>query len=88
MRNYFNKYGNEYGINTEIMKFLSVHIEKVKFLTKLCAVITHNVSKTKELVVDFRRGSRIHTPLSIGGTLVVRVSCFKFLCVYLADSTW
>ncbi|KAI3375581.1 hypothetical protein L3Q82_003702 [Scortum barcoo] len=37
-----------------------------------------NVSKTKELIVDFRRRQREeHTPLSINGTTVERVSSFR-----------
>ncbi len=39
-----------------------------------------NVSKTKELIVDFRKQhQRPYTPLMISGTPVVRVSSFKLL---------
>ncbi|KAI4882647.1 hypothetical protein NFI96_005649, partial [Prochilodus magdalenae] len=65
--------------------------EEVKLLTEWCAAnnLSLNVSKTKELIIDFRKGGRMHTPLNIGGTLVERVSSFKFLCVHLAeDLTW
>ncbi|KAI3371986.1 hypothetical protein L3Q82_006856 [Scortum barcoo] len=41
-----------------------------------------NVSKTKELIVDFRRRQREeHAPLSINGTTVERVNSFRFLGV-------
>ncbi|KAI4899819.1 hypothetical protein NFI96_005030 [Prochilodus magdalenae] len=48
--------------------------EEVKLLTEWCAAnnISLNVSKTKELIIDFRKGERTHTPLNIGGTLVER----------------
>ncbi|KAI4873791.1 hypothetical protein NFI96_002788 [Prochilodus magdalenae] len=65
--------------------------EEVKLLTEWCAAnnLSLNVSKTKELIIDFRKGGRTHTPLNTGGTLVERVSSFKFLCVHLAeDLTW
>ena len=65
--------------------------EEVKLLTEWCAAnnLSLNVSKTKELIIDFRKGGRTHTPLNIGGTLVERVSSFKFLGVHLAeDLTW
>ncbi len=48
-----------------------------------------NIDKTKELVVDFRRQSREHTPITIDKTPVERVSSFKFLCVHITeDLTW
>ncbi len=48
-----------------------------------------NIDKTKELVVDFRRQSREHTPISIDKTPVERVNSFKFLCVHITeDLTW
>ncbi len=49
-----------------------------------------NVSKTKELIVDFRkRHLRPYTPLMISGTPVERVSSFKYLGVNISeDLTW
>ncbi len=49
-----------------------------------------NVSKTKELIVDFRkRQQRPYTPLIISGTSVERVSSFKYLGVNISeDLTW
>ncbi len=44
-----------------------------------------NVSKTKELIVDFRkRQQRPYTPLMISGTPVERVSSFKYLGVNIS----
>ncbi len=48
-----------------------------------------NIDKTKELVVDYRRQSREHTPITIDKTPVERVSSFKFLGVHITeDLTW
>ncbi len=48
-----------------------------------------NINKTKELVVDFRRQSREHTPITINKTPVERVNSFKFLGVHITeDLTW
>ncbi|KAI4905095.1 hypothetical protein NFI96_019613, partial [Prochilodus magdalenae] len=48
--------------------------EEVKLLTEWCATnnLCLNVSQTKELIIDFRKRGRMHTPLNIGGTLVER----------------
>ncbi len=48
------------------------------------------MSKTKELIVDFRkRQQRPYTPLMISGTPVERVSSFKYLGVNISeDLTW
>ena len=44
-----------------------------------------NVSKTKEVIVDYKRlqGER-HTPIYIRGTAVERVSCFRFLGINIS----
>ncbi len=66
--------------------------EEVSTLTKCCQENHHslNIDKTKELVVDYRRQSREHTPITIDNkTPVERVSSFKFLGVHITeDLTW
>ncbi len=60
-------------------------------LTKWCQEnhLSLNIDKTKELVVDYRRQSREHTPITIDKTPVERMSSFKFLCVHITeDLTW
>ncbi len=54
------------------------------------SAVSLNVSKTKELIVDFRkRHLRPYTPLMISGTPVERVSSFKYLGVNISeDLTW
>ncbi len=54
-------------------------------LTKWCQEnhLSLNIDKTKELVVDYRRQSREHTPITIDKTPVERVSSFKFLGVHI-----
>ena len=48
-----------------------------------------NVSKTKELIVDFRRNKSSVNPISINNCEVEQINVFKFLGVYLTnDLTW
>ncbi|KAI5610553.1 gastrula zinc finger protein XlCGF28.1-like [Silurus asotus] len=49
-----------------------------------------NTTKTKELIVDFRKSnSGRHLPVNINGTEVERVSSFKFLEVHISeDLSW
>ncbi len=64
---------------------------EVSTLTKWCQEnhLSLNIDKTKELVVDFRRQSREHTPITIDKTPEERVNSFKFLSVHITeDLTW
>ncbi|KAI4898625.1 hypothetical protein NFI96_006403 [Prochilodus magdalenae] len=65
--------------------------EEVQQLTDWCRTnnLSLNVDKTKEMVVDFRRARRDHSPLHIDGSTVEIVKSTKFLGVHLAeDLTW
>ncbi len=69
----------------------TAHREEVSTLTKWCQEnhLSLNIDKTKELVVDYRRQSREHTPITIDKTPVERVNSFKFICVHITeDLTW
>ncbi len=70
----------------------AAYLEEVERLTSWCQdnCLSLNVSKTKELIVDFRkRQQRPYTPLMISGTPVERVSSFKYLSVNISeDLTW
>ncbi len=70
----------------------TAYLDEVERLTSWCQdnCLSLNVSKTKELIVDFRkRQQRPYTPLMISGTPVERVSCFKYLGVNISeDLTW
>ena len=45
-----------------------------------------NVSKTKEVIVDYKRlQGESHTPIYIRGTAVERVSCFRFLGINISE---
>ncbi len=70
----------------------AANLHEVERLTSWCQdnCLSLNVSKTKELIVDFRkRQQRPYTPLMISGTPVERVSCFKYLGVNISeDLTW
>lgn len=47
------------------------------------------LSKTKELIVDYRRRQGFYPPVYINSAPVERVSTFKYLSVYLQkDLTW
>ncbi len=63
----------------------TAYIEEVSTLTKWCQEnhLSLNIDKTKELVVDFRRQSRVHTSITINKTPVERVNSFKFLSVHI-----
>uniref|UniRef100_A0A3B1IEK6 Reverse transcriptase domain-containing protein n=1 Tax=Astyanax mexicanus TaxID=7994 RepID=A0A3B1IEK6_ASTMX len=48
-----------------------------------------NVKKTKEMIVDFRRGQHAHLPLHIGGSAVEVVDSYRYLGVHLTSNlTW
>ncbi len=70
----------------------TAYLDEVERLTSWCQdnCLSLNVSKTKELIVDFRkRQQRPYTPLMISGTPVERVSSFKYLFVNIfEDLTW
>ncbi|KAI4889401.1 hypothetical protein NFI96_034095, partial [Prochilodus magdalenae] len=63
--------------------------EEVSFLTHWCREdnLSLNVNKTKELIVDFRKQERVHTPITINGATIE--SSFKFLGVHITEElTW
>ncbi len=65
--------------------------EEVAQLVEWCGAnnLSLNVSKTKEVVMDFRRNSVDHPPLTIDSSTVERVSSTKFLGVHITeDLTW
>ncbi len=70
----------------------AAYLDEVERLTSWCQDnrLSLNVSKTKELIVDFRkRQQRPYTPLMISGTPVERVNSFKYLSENISeDLTW
>ncbi len=70
----------------------TAYLDEVERITSWCQdnCLSLNVSKTKELFVDFRKSQqRPYTPLMISGTPVERVSSFKYLGVNISeDLTW
>jgi len=81
---------------TTVFGFISNNDEtkyrsEVSRLTSWCRHnnLSLNVEKTKEIVVDFRRAHIQHTPLTINGAAVERVSSTKFLGVHVSeDLSW
>src|SRR4029434_7521763 len=70
----------------------SAYRGEVDTLTTWCQDnnLTLNISKTKEMIVDFRRRQEVeHAPLHINGSEVEKFSCFRFLGVNISnDLTW
>ncbi len=65
--------------------------EEVAKLAEWCGAnkLSLNVGKTKEVVMDFRRNSVDHPPLTIDSSTVERVSSTKLLGVHITeDLTW
>ncbi len=65
--------------------------EEVAQLAEWCGAnnLSLNVGKTKVVVMDFRRNSVDHPPLTIDGSTVERVGSTKFLGVHITeDLTW
>ena len=61
--------------------------EEVRALGVWCQEnnLSLNVRKTKEMIVDFRKQKREHSPIYIDGTVVGKVESFKFLGVHIID---
>ncbi|KAK1785724.1 hypothetical protein P4O66_019073, partial [Electrophorus voltai] len=86
----------KFADNTTVVGFInkdneSAYREKEQELVSWCKVnnLCLNVDKTKEMVVDFRRARRDHSPLALNGSSVEIVKNIKFLGVHLAENlTW
>jgi hypothetical protein len=47
--------------------------------------LSHNVIKTKEMIVDYRKRRTEHAPILIDGGVVEQVENFKFLVVHITN---
>jgi len=69
----------------------SAYRDEIQKLSVWCSTnnLSLNASKTKEVVVDFRRKKSDLAPVYINGEMVERVEDFKFLGTYISqDITW
>ena len=59
--------------------------EEVRELAVCCQdnILSLNVMKTKELIVDYRKRIAEHIPIHIDGAVVEQVESFKFLGVHI-----
>ena len=59
--------------------------EEVRDLAGWCQNnnLSLNVTKTKEMIVDYRKRSTEHVPILIDGAVVEQVESFKFLGVHI-----
>ncbi len=65
--------------------------DEILRLSEWCSAnnLTLNTTKTKEIILDFRKHRADPAPLYINGDCVERVHSFKFLgTIILADLTW
>ncbi len=90
--NHINKFADETTVVGLIKNNNETHYrEEVAQLAEWCGAnnLSLNVGKTKEVVMDFRRNSVDHPPLTIDGSTMERVSSTKFLGVHITeDLTW
>ena len=65
----------------------SAYRDDVRRLSEWCSVnnLTLNTTKTKELILDFRKNSADPAPLFLNGDCVERVHSFRFLGVHISD---
>jgi hypothetical protein len=61
--------------------------EEVRDLAVWCQDNNHslNVTKSKEMIVDYRKRRTEHPPILIDGAVVVQVESFKFLGVHITN---
>ena len=61
--------------------------EEVRDLARCCQNnnLSLNVTKTKEIIVDYRKRRTEHAPLLIDGAVVEQVESFKFLGVHITN---
>uniref|UniRef100_A0A669CX86 Reverse transcriptase domain-containing protein n=1 Tax=Oreochromis niloticus TaxID=8128 RepID=A0A669CX86_ORENI len=90
--NHLVKFADDTTLVGLITKGDETHYRKeVELLTTWCRDnnLLLNVSKTKEVIVNFQRDHTCHPPLTIDGAAVERVSSTKFLGVHISeDLSW
>ena len=61
--------------------------EEVRDLARWCKNnnLSLNVTKTKEMIVDYRKRRSEHAPILIDGAVVEQVESFKFLGIHITN---
>ena len=80
----------KFADNTTVVGLINdetAYREEVRKLSVWCQDnnLSLNVSKTKELIVDYRKRRAKQDPININGSVVERVKSFKFLVVHITN---
>lgn len=80
-----------YSITYNIVYSIMAYLRQLQSFVDYCDTnfLELNVPKTKEMIIDFRRNTIAPEPVVIKGSVVDRISSYKYLGVVLNNKlTW